>query len=89
MDSENVNEVRWHIGPRFFIGKLHNLLRFCVNCKIFTNHALSEMILLGGELGITFDVGSRVQKYIMRTSTPLPPPPNIAGKKLSNGEDDL
>ena len=41
------------------------------------------MILLGGELGITFDVGSRVQKYIMRTSTPLPP--NIAGKKISNG----
>ena len=48
------------------------------NCIIyyvekFVIHTFSEMILLRGELGrITFDVGSRVQKYI---STSPPPPP--------------
>ena len=41
----------------------YNLLRFCVHFSTnFTNHALSKMILLRGELGsITFDVGIRVQ----------------------------
>ena len=54
-----------------FLEKLYNLLRFCVDFSTnFAKHALSEMILLRGELGrITFDVGSRVQDY-MRT---LPP----------------
>ena len=50
------------------------LLRFCVHySKKFANHALSEMMLLRGELGsrITFDVGSRVQEY-RRTSPPHP-----------------
>ena len=46
--------------PRIFFEKLHNLLRFCVHlAKKFAKHvhALSEMILLRGELGrITFDV---------------------------------
>ena len=70
--SENVNEVRWHVVPRLFLEKLHNLLRFCVHFSTnFANNRLSEMILLRGDLGkITFDVGSRVQEY-MRT---LPPP---------------
>ena len=52
----------------FFLEKLHNLLRFCVHFgRNFENHALSEMILLRGELQrITFNVDSRVQEY-MRT----------------------
>ena len=56
MVSENVNEVRWHVVPRFVLEKLHNLLRFCVHfAKNYPNHILSEMILLRGELGrITF-----------------------------------
>ena len=60
--SENVNEVRWYVVPRIFLEKLHNLLRCFVHfAKSFASHALSEMMLLRGELGrITFDVGSRV-----------------------------
>ena len=59
----------------FFIEKLPNFLHFCVHfAKTLAKHALSEMMLLRGELGrITFDVGSRVQEY-MRT---LPPPPSL------------
>ena len=26
MVSENVNEVRWHVVPRFFLENLHNLV---------------------------------------------------------------
>ena len=65
MVSENINKVRWHVVMRFFLEKLQNLLRFCVHfAKILANHALSEMILIRGELGrITFVVGSRVQEY--------------------------
>ena len=65
MTSENVNEVRWHLVPRYFLEKRHILLRCCVHLsKKFANH---EKILLRGELGrITSDVGSRVQEY-MRT----------------------
>ena len=66
MFSKNVNEVRWHVViPRFLLEKLHNLLRFCVHfSQNFANHAITEMILLRGELGkITFDVGSRLQEY--------------------------
>ena len=48
---------------------------FVYICKKFTNHALSEMILLRGELWrITFDVGSRVQEYMC--TSPIPPPPH-------------
>ena len=63
----------------FFREKLHNLLRFCVHfAQIFANHALSEMILLRGELGsITFDVSSRVQEYALCALHPLPPQINM------------
>ena len=73
MVSGNVNEVRWHVVPRFFLEKLHNLLRFCMHfAKKFASHALSEMILLRREVErITFDVSGRVLEY-MRT-LPLPP----------------
>ena len=69
MVSGNVNEVRWHVVPSFCLGKLHNLLSFCLHfAKTFANHALSEIILLRGEVGriTNFDVSSRVQEY-MRT----------------------
>ena len=37
----------WHDVSRFFLEKLHNLLRFCVHFSInFAKHALSEMIVL-------------------------------------------
>ena len=64
MVSENVNEVRWYVVLRIFLEKLHNLLRCFVHfAKSFANHALSEMMLLRGELWrITFDVVSRVRK---------------------------
>ena len=76
MVSENVNEVRWYIVPRFFLEKLHNLLRFCVHfAKKFANHALSELILLRADLrGTTFDVDIRVQEYMCCSP---PPPPTL------------
>ena len=50
MVSENVNEARWHVVPRFLLEELHKLLRFCVHfAKKIVNHTLSEMILLIGE----------------------------------------
>ena len=74
MVSENVNDVRWHVVPIFFLEKLHNLLRLVYICKHFANLALFEMILPRGELErTTFDVCSRVQEY-MCTSSPPPPP---------------
>ena len=39
MVSENVNEVRWHVVPRFFSEELHNLLRYCVGLHLANNFA--------------------------------------------------